>query len=79
MSETREQHHYFESDDGLKLFYREFGAPGERAPVICLPGLTRNSRDFEDLNSHSAAACCRRTCAGAGFRTTIQTGRTTTP
>lgn len=40
---------YYESDDGLRLFYREFGAGRGGTPVICLPGLTRNSRDFEDL------------------------------
>ena len=40
---------YYQSDDGLRLFYREFGAGRGGTPVICLPGLTRNSRDFEDL------------------------------
>lgn len=39
----------FESEDGLELFYREFGAEQPGTPVICLPGLTRNSRDFVDL------------------------------
>lgn len=42
---------YFVSGDGLRLFYRDF-APLERSsklPVLCLPGLTRNSRDFTDL------------------------------
>jgi len=41
--------HYYDSADGLRLFYRDYapGRPG--VPVICLPGLTRNSRDFEDL------------------------------
>jgi pimeloyl-ACP methyl ester carboxylesterase len=39
---------YFTSGDGLRLFYRDFApqsAPA-RLPVLCLPGLTRNSRDF---------------------------------
>ena len=40
---------FFKSHDGLKLYYREFGAGNPGTPVICLPGLTRNSRDFEDL------------------------------
>lgn len=40
---------FFESHDGLKLYYRDFGAAHSGTPVICLPGLTRNSRDFEDL------------------------------
>lgn len=39
---------YFTSADGLRLYYRDYPAaePG-RLPVLCLPGLTRNSRDFE--------------------------------
>lgn len=40
---------FFESHDGLKLYYRDFGADKPGTPIICLPGLTRNSRDFEDL------------------------------
>lgn len=42
--------HFFRSKDGLDLYYRQFGAAqaGRRA-VVCLPGLTRNSRDFESL------------------------------
>jgi pimeloyl-ACP methyl ester carboxylesterase len=39
---------YYASSDGLLLYYRDFPSPGSgRAPVLCLPGLTRNSRDFE--------------------------------
>jgi pimeloyl-ACP methyl ester carboxylesterase len=41
--------HFFKSGDGLNIYYRDFGAQNEGTPVICLPGLTRNSRDFEDL------------------------------
>ena len=43
---------FFESEDGLKLYYRDFGAANAGTPVICLPGLTRNSRDFEDLANY---------------------------
>lgn len=41
---------YFTSDDGLRLYYRDYAArtPG-KLPVLCLPGLTRNSRDFADV------------------------------
>jgi pimeloyl-ACP methyl ester carboxylesterase len=39
--------HRYRSHDGLSLYYRSYGA-GDRV-VVCLPGLTRNSRDFEDL------------------------------
>ena len=43
---------FFESHDGLKLYYRDFGADKPGTPIICLPGLTRNSRDFEDLANY---------------------------
>jgi len=41
--------HYFQSSDGLNIFYRDFGGQNDGTPLICLPGLTRNSRDFDDL------------------------------
>jgi pimeloyl-ACP methyl ester carboxylesterase len=39
---------FFTSGDGLRLFYRDFAplTPSSKLPVLCLPGLTRNSRDF---------------------------------
>jgi pimeloyl-ACP methyl ester carboxylesterase len=39
------------SRDGLTLFARDYPAAGEgeRLPVICLHGLTRNSKDFEEI------------------------------
>lgn len=40
---------YWTSRDGLKLHYRDYSGPDERPPVLCLHGLTRNSRDFENL------------------------------
>lgn len=46
--------HYFQSSDGLNIHYRDFGAQNDGTPVICLPGLTRNSRDFDDLANHLA-------------------------
>ncbi|PZU09688.1 MAG: alpha/beta hydrolase [Sphingomonas sp.] len=37
------------SPDGLTLHYRDYpGDPG-KAPILCLPGLTRNARDFAVL------------------------------
>ncbi|MDI7861149.1 alpha/beta hydrolase [Rhizobiaceae bacterium n13] len=43
----------YTSADGLRLFARDYGAADprtrQRLPVICLPGLTRNSRDFHQL------------------------------
>lgn len=41
---------FYQSDDGLTLYAREFSGPTPDAPVVlCLPGLTRNHRDFADL------------------------------
>ena len=40
---------YWQSADGLKLHYRDYAGPASRAPLICLPGLTRNARDFEPV------------------------------
>jgi pimeloyl-ACP methyl ester carboxylesterase len=37
---------YFQVRDGLHLHYRDYGRSGEGPPLLCLPGLTRNSRDF---------------------------------
>lgn len=38
------------SQDGLKLFYRDYdGFQGNAIPVLCLPGVTRNSKDFAYL------------------------------
>ncbi|HET9336417.1 MAG TPA: alpha/beta hydrolase [Sphingomicrobium sp.] len=39
------------SRDGLSLFARDYPAAGDEAglPVICLHGLTRNSKDFEEI------------------------------
>ena len=40
----------FSARDGLRLHARCYEAPGSlRPPVLCLAGLTRNSRDFQDL------------------------------
>lgn len=45
----------WESADGLKLFYRDYApSAGGGVPVLCLPGLTRNSRDFNELAEHLA-------------------------
>ena len=43
--------HYYQGTGGLDLFYRDFGGQQDGTPIICLPGLTRNSRDFEELAS----------------------------
>ena len=38
---------YWQSSDGLKLHYRDYAGSASRPPIICIPGLTRNARDFE--------------------------------
>jgi pimeloyl-ACP methyl ester carboxylesterase len=43
------------SHDGLSLYSRVYDeAPAQALTVLCLPGLTRNSRDFERLAPHLA-------------------------
>lgn len=37
------------TDDGLRLYLRDYGSHHPGLPVICLPGLSRNSRDFHQL------------------------------
>jgi len=40
---------YWNSADGIKLHYRDYAGPHERPPILCIPGLTRNARDFEPV------------------------------
>jgi pimeloyl-ACP methyl ester carboxylesterase len=40
---------YWLSSDGLKLHYRDYAGDASRPPIICIPGLTRNARDFEGV------------------------------
>lgn len=49
--------HYWWSGDGVRLHARIYEGPegAERAPpVLCMPGLARNARDFEGLAPHLA-------------------------
>jgi len=55
----------FRSADGIDLYARDYAAQGAvsgKAPVLCLHGLTRNSRDFEDF-APKVAATVRRVLA----------------
>ena len=46
----------YSADDGLALYYRDYGDPlWSATPVLCLGGLTRNAADFDDLAAHLAA------------------------
>jgi pimeloyl-ACP methyl ester carboxylesterase len=43
---------WWQTTDGLKLHYRDYpGGPEAegRPPILCVPGLTRNARDFEGV------------------------------
>jgi pimeloyl-ACP methyl ester carboxylesterase len=40
--------------DGLRLHYRDYPGNGTAPPLLCLPGLTRNARDFEDFAQRHA-------------------------
>jgi pimeloyl-ACP methyl ester carboxylesterase len=40
---------YFAVPDGLRLHYRDYPGDAGKPPLLCLPGLTRNARDFADL------------------------------
>lgn len=44
---------FYTAPDGLRLHARVYGeANSSRWPVVCLPGLTRNARDFHELALH---------------------------
>jgi len=45
--------HRITSHDGLSLYYRSYGVSGQ--VVLCLPGLTRNCKDFHALATHLAS------------------------
>jgi pimeloyl-ACP methyl ester carboxylesterase len=46
---------YWWSKDGLRLHYRDHAGPVGRPTIVCLPGLTRNARDFEALATRLAS------------------------
>ena len=42
------------SADGLRLHYRDYPGDAAKAPILCIPGLTRNARDFEGVAARLA-------------------------
>ena len=52
MAEFEDRH--WTSDDGLRLHFRDYPGAADKPPVLCLPGLTRNARDYEDLAARLA-------------------------
>ena len=76
---------FYSAPDGLKLHARVYGEGiTDGSPVVCLPGLSRNARDFHDLAVHLSQRPERpRMVAvfdyrGRGLSPTTATGRTTT-
>jgi len=49
MSEAGFSDGNWQSADGLNLHYRDHPGRMDRPPLLCIPGLTRNARDFEPL------------------------------
>jgi pimeloyl-ACP methyl ester carboxylesterase len=41
--------HVFTAADGTPLHARDYGSAGGLTPAVCLPGLTRNAKDFETI------------------------------
>ncbi|UAK26196.1 alpha/beta fold hydrolase [Sphingomonas nostoxanthinifaciens] len=37
---------WWRSRDGIRLHYRDYPGASDRLPILCVPGLTRNARDF---------------------------------
>jgi len=52
MTEFADRH--WSSRDGLTLHYRDYAGRDDRPALLCLPGLTRNARDFENLAARHA-------------------------
>jgi pimeloyl-ACP methyl ester carboxylesterase len=46
--------HFYASSGGLSLYYRDYAGPPGPTPVLCIPGLTRNCRDFDFIAAHIA-------------------------
>ncbi len=53
------------SNDGIRLHARDYPGDADRLPLICLPGLTRNARDFAAL---AEAMAGRRRVIAVDFR-----------
>ncbi|MEQ7874897.1 alpha/beta hydrolase [Sphingomonas sp. ASV193] len=43
------QDRFWNSAEGLRLHYRDYAGPADQPPLLCIPGLTRNARDFEGV------------------------------
>ncbi|MEP0522292.1 MAG: alpha/beta hydrolase [Hyphomicrobiales bacterium] len=60
---------YHRAQDGLRLHARVYGEVNELPPVVCLPGLTRNAKDFHDIALYlSQEATPKRLVASLSYR-----------
>lgn len=51
---------FFSASDGIRLHVRDYGSPLDSGiPVVCLPGLSRNSADFDPLANALAGGAAR--------------------
>lgn len=64
--------HVVAGADGTPLHAREYGVRSDLTPVVCLPGLTRNAKDFETIAPHLAE---QRRVVALDFRGRGRSGR----
>ncbi len=48
------ENRYWWSKDGLRLHARDYGGDAGKPPILCMPGLTRNARDFDAVAARLA-------------------------
>jgi pimeloyl-ACP methyl ester carboxylesterase len=48
------ENRYWWSRDGLRLHAREYAGDETKPPILCMPGLTRNARDFDAVAARLA-------------------------
>ena len=49
IAEARYEDRYLTVRDGLRLHYRDYAGAPDKPPILCLHGLTRNSRDWAEF------------------------------
>jgi len=50
------ENRHWQSADGLNLHVRDYPGDAAKPPILCIPGLTRNARDFEEVAERLAGA-----------------------
>jgi pimeloyl-ACP methyl ester carboxylesterase len=72
VAERRFEDRYFTVRDGITLHYRDYLGASDKPPLLCLHGLTRNSRDWADFGErysprHRVLALDFRGRGGSGY------------